>query len=300
MGEDAQMGLEGFDHQGEGSVQTESAVAADPAADEVNSVPALIRYWVESWPRYVGIIRDAESAVGSLRSEERAIFGETGSAWTWDPLDRESIGSLGRNAIAAVTAFALKELCNSDSTVFSEYQARELIEDCGCLRNPERPDFLLYWNALNRRYGNGAGAAAGKRLAAKRVRDALNFYTETRTRRCTPILDRGGVLFDIGYSWVEKEYSGGGYSIRYNSQEFVQKLLKDLETILGMGAVSWAHAQHFRYGGMRSTIKLPLRIDVAGWRWTLLKERTKLWVPQDFALELRAILDDLSPEIETD
>lgn len=293
MHDDTQLGFEGMELQ-EGSDSAEPPVA-EPAALP-DTVPALVRYWTAAWPHYVEVIRAAENAVSEMRAEEDDIDDEIGSAWVWDPLGRESIGSLGRSAIAAVTRCALKELCNNDSNVFSDYQAREIIEDCGCVDNPEKPDFLCYWNALYERFGNGAGLDKGKRLAAKRIRDSLNFYTDSKSRRCTPTLERGGVLFDIGYSWVEKSYSSNGYRISYNAQSLVHTLLQDLETVLGVGSVSWAHAWQFQSGGREIGIRLPLRLDVAGWRWTLLKERTRLWVPQEFALELRAALDDLSPE----
>lgn len=260
-------------------------------------VPALVQHWIDGWPVYVAATAAAEKAVADLRGQEKALGHRDSSAWAWSPMGRDSLAALAASAMGALTDYARRSLCGDDDSVFSNYTARLMIEECGCLKESDKPNFRAYWDALSERFGRGRGHELQLVQAAKRVREKLNIYEEYEQGRLrwqqAPKMERGGVTFDLRYRWAERSYSGGMYELTYSCCEGVSALMGDLETILGASIGANTHRNHF--GRNRSQkISLPYRVDVGGWRWSLFKDTTKLWMPQETAIALRARLDDLS------
>lgn len=261
-------------------------------------LPALVQHWVESWPVYVAAIETAEAAVRCLRGQERALGHNDSSAWQWDPMGRTSVDGLARSAMDAVTGYARETLCGGDATVFSEYAAGQIVAACGCLDDRESPDFSRYWAALVERFGRGKGQEMRLVQAAKRLREQLNIYDEydkDRSRfRAEPKMERGGVTFELRSRWTERCWSGGAYELTYRCCEEVSAIVGDLEAILGSVVCANAHRNHF-WQARSHKISLPYRADVAGFRWALFKDNSKLWMSQGTAIALRARLDDLAP-----
>lgn len=275
------------------------ATAADASSMQRDlEVPALVQHWIDGWPVYVAATEAAEAAVAELRGQEKGLGHRDGSAWVWSPLGRESLSGLAVSAMSALTEYARRTLCGDDDTVFSNYTAREMIEECRCLKDGENPDFRAYWDALVERFGRGRGHELRLVQAAKRVREQLNIYDEydkDRLRwRHAPKMERGGVTFELRHRWTERCWSGGMYELTYNCCEGVSSLVGDLETILGLSVNANVHRHHFALN-RNHKISLPYRADVGGWRWSLFKDTSKLWMPQDTAISLRARLDDLAP-----
>lgn len=275
-----------------------SAVVEAGTSGPDAELPPLVQHWVDSWPVYVAAIETAEAAVRDLRGQEKALGHDDTSAWQWDPMGRTSVDGLARSAMAAVTGYARESLCGGDSTVFSEYAASQIIEACGCVRDRENPDFRAYWVALVERFGRGKGEEMRLVQAAKRLREQFNIYDEydkDRSRwRAEPKMERGGVTFDLRRSWTERCWSGGAYELTYRCCEDVSAIVSDLDALLGSVVCANAHRNHF-WVNRGHKISLPYRADVAGFRWSLFKDTSKLWMSQGTAIALRARLDDLAP-----
>lgn len=273
------------------------AVVAEPSGRD-RDLPPLVRHWIHGWPVYAAAIEAAEDAVGDLRGLEQRLGHQDSSAWQWSPLGRDSIAGLALSAMAALSGYARATLCGGDATVFSEFTASSIMDDCGCLKDRERPDFRAYWEALEQRFGSGRGHDLRLAQAAKRLREQLNIYDvydKDRSRwRAEPKMERGGVTFELRHRWAERKWSGGGYEITYGCCEGVNSIVGDLDVILGSVVCANAQRDHF-WQTRGQKIALPYRADVAGFRWSLFKDTSKLWMSQGTAIALRARLDDLAP-----
>lgn len=263
---------------------------------EQDDLPPIIRHYIEAWPRYIASIRQAETAMSALRAEERALS-ERQRAWVWDPLQRETIRSLARSVLHAMTGHARDEFCSGDDTILSDREGEQIVEESGALRDRENPNFVVYWRALERRYGRGVGRHKALVRAARELRSRLGIPSSTQEerngRRRPPKMERGGVTFDVCLHVLEGAVVAPGYRISYHGSQGIRRLTSELQSVLGSTFDAEPHAAHF--SALRDPITPPYRAEIGGCRWTLLKADTRLWMPQDLALQLRARLDELDP-----
>lgn len=269
-----------------------------PAGEPVKDVPALVRHYIEHWPGYVGAIDKAQASVSAVRAAEEMVQGDSVSGWKWQPLHHQDFDELAAAAVNAITLMACDTLCSGDANVLSPYTGKEMATECGALADPRQPDFLRYWRALEARFGGGAGKRAALAGAARQVRRDLGIWPEGRKERrwqSDPKIERGGVTFDLCARWLEKrECSGGGYELHYNAGGAIGTLCTALGSVLGNDFRSSLHSHHF-FRLRHERLKPPYRVDIDGCRWTLLTDGARLWMPQNLALTLRALLDEYDP-----
>lgn len=288
------MALDLFTGLAEGAGLLQTTVAnAEPAQDDV---PALIRHYIEAWPRYLATIEQADAAVRDLRAQEKAL-GSASRAWSWSPTDRWNERYLACSVLDAITAYAREQLCRGDVTVLSDRDAENLIEDSRALRRDGEPNFLAYWRALESRYGGGIGQRQALARAARNLRTTMGIPSSSQEersgRRAPPKMERGGVTFDLCLHALDHAISGGGYRLSHYGSTGIRKLTGELAAVLGSEFDAAPHVSHF--DRLTGGFPIPYRTEIAGCRWTLLKEATRLWLPQGLALSLRAVLDELDP-----
>lgn len=274
------------------------AESAAPTTPSVN-VPELVRHYAENWTRYIECIDAAQALVDGLRGAEFAITRkEYRSAWDWEPVHHQSIDKLVAKVIDAITELACATWCSGDDKVLPCYEGRELAAECGALADETRPDFLLYWSALEAKFGAGAGKQAALIRAAREVRRELQIWPAKPKDvhyYVAPAMERGGVTFYFSWGrWIDKR-DRGGYEVSHNGYEQISKICTAIQAVVGDSSFrAERHAKHF-FMKRRERVDAPYKADIDGCRWTLLKDNSRLWLPQEFALTLRARLDELDP-----
>ncbi len=295
-----QMSLLGADLPTDDPSVADTRVDEAREADANSDLPPLIRHYIESWPQYCAAIAAAEQTVADLQRAESQLGKSYPSAWRWDPLGRSSMCRLADEALEAVTEYARRTLCAGDDSVLSAEDARRLIDESAARRGREHPDFGAYWRLLVERFGGGHGQRRAMERAAARLRFELGILRADQRTACSlrvaPKLERGGVTFNLGVRRMRRAYSGPDYVLDYQGRKELSELLERLALAVGDDLDLDAALEAFKYAAPDLTVeRLPHRLDLGAWRWTFLKENTRLWMPEADALLVRAALDELDP-----
>lgn len=275
--------------------QLETAEAAEAAEAIVptDNMPAIVRHYIESFPRYLAAIEAAERAVVALVSEEGNLRRDEGpnyrSAWTWTPISDRSVRNLRRDVAAAIVVVASRHFSPTSTPLpISDTDAHPLLEQSSI--NGE-PDFNKLWQLLDQTYGGDAGERLLMSTAAQTLRRAFGLRETARREWYEPVLSKGSITFKM-WSRVGKSFSSG-YEIDYSNARELREVAI---------ACSLLCPEHFNVDALLRPIelnrkfpKLPLRLDARPARWILLKDETRFQVPEQAGVDLLAALDQHDP-----
>ncbi|TJY57147.1 hypothetical protein E4T66_17195 [Sinimarinibacterium sp. CAU 1509] len=280
-------------------MQTEFAIfpdvadGVDGAPEPSDSLPPLVLHLIDSWPTLVRAIGTAEATVAGLNSQAQALGGGR-STFDWDPLHQQSLHSLTRSAFESIGEYARKVLCAGDETVLSPHTADELVRAFFGRGSDTAPDFAGYWDALEARYGNGAGVRLAHRAAAKKLRLELGLVRYPHSRMAAPKMERGGVTFELCRSVLEPRIVRQGYQLAYQAVRGLCETVAALGLLTDGRFPTDAHVAAFR-GSTLEGDTAPVRADIGGCRWIFTKNCTRVWMPLELALLVRESIESIVP-----
>lgn len=258
----------------------------------ISKLPPAVAHLVEGWPQLVAAIQTAEATVARLQKEASSHGFSQYSAWQWDPMARGTVRELASRALSLCTQYAERHFGNAHGALkIDSMDARDLMEDCGALADPEQPNIPAYWHALEARFGGGFGERMARHQLARRLIASLSMEPAQYARTAiAPEIQKDGVLFHLGLYLVEKDrFTHRGYEFYAMAGEIIQKLAQDLTDACGYSGL---HAATRVIAMNRGQIKLPMRIDLPAGRLTFFTNKATLLIPNETALNLRAFIDE--------
>lgn len=259
------------------------------------SIPPLIQHLVDGWPRLVEAMTLAKTTVAAMKAEAKSLGACPHSTWNWDPVRRTSLLDLATETLKLCTEFASKHFGTPTAPVeIDSFLERKILHEAGALKDPESPDILGYWCALEQRYGGGNGERMARHQLACRLRSELLMQPPDQGRHAdrAPKVQKDGVLFHIRSRLLTKDtYSHRGYEFDWEAGGHLQRLDADLKEVLGPSKlrhmISIIAMSHHR------KLKLPFKVEMPGGiKLTLYTDKTTLLLPSDEALRLRIFIDE--------
>ncbi len=268
-----------------------------PDADSsTDALPPLITHFVVAWPRYEATIRRVQRDIEALAGSEPDCAAPASSVWSRGLGELPERETMVAAILERVTDCARETFCGGRSDVLDELTAYRIQQACGADRGDGAPDDIAYWRALESRFGAGSGEREARCKAADKVRFRLGIFRGSASRRqyrAEPTIGHGGVTFDLSTQLLERNPADSGYCFGYRAVDDLVEFLMDMRDFARALPVNTAlrYFQTNRHW-TEYTVRPPLRLDLGSWKWTATKTTTRLWMPHDDALALRAALDD--------
>lgn len=264
--------------------------------------PPAVSHIINSYPRYLAAINQAQAAVHALKSEAATLMrcAEYATPWQWDAFHRHSERDLALRTIDDLIDESLKALAhNGRAPQLDRYSRHCFIEKHDILADVRAPNLMKVWELLSEMFGGDRGKADVNRRIANSIRSALNLYPHScRSSHVSPAyprpqIEKGGVLFHLSTT-VEAP----GYGVRsYHIDRTVFTSFLQLEEHLSEAAGSPV------LGGLMNVLrlqqdkplKLPFRTHSEDVRLCLFTSKTTLWLPMNKAMNIKAFVDEWAP-----
>lgn len=264
--------------------------------------PPAVAHIIDSYPKYMAAINQAQVAVQTLQSEAISLMGcpVYSTPWRWDAFARQSERDLALLAIDDLIDESLKALSyNGFCPEMDSYTRREFIEKHDILSCLDSPDLIKVWALLSEMFGGDRGKATVNRRIAKSIRSDLNLYpdhyTSHHVRRFhpRPQIEKDGVLFHMSTTIETSHIGVAGHQLDVRGYYTVHDLDERLSQCTEGGVLgNLLPALRVQ---MNKPLKLPFRVTANGARISFFTSKTTLWLSMNKAMDIKAFVDEWDP-----